>query len=275
MTYATILAHLAPGRQNTRLLNVVGRLADRFNAGIVGIAACQPMMVSYGEGFTSSDLVQADRDDIVKNLQDAENEFRATFQSRATPYEWRSTISAAPLADYVVAEARCADLIVVGLIAEDLFARSRAAQIGDLILQAGRPVLLVPEAVDALSVNRVVLAWKDTREARRAAADALPILAAASHVALVEIAAEADFSLARVRLGDVASWLTAHGVSAAAKVVRATGDDAGQLASVCKEEGADVLVAGAYGHSRMREWAFGGVTRDLLLTSGRCVLVSH
>jgi nucleotide-binding universal stress UspA family protein len=78
-----------------------------------------------------------------------------------------------------------------------------------------------------------------------------------------------------LRVGDVAAWLARHGVSALSQTVLAKGDNAEQMAAFAADAAADVLVAGAYGHSRLREWVLGGVTRDLLMQPERCVFVSH
>jgi nucleotide-binding universal stress UspA family protein len=91
----------------------------------------------------------------------------------------------------------------------------------------------------------------------------------------LEIATEDDRAEARVRLDDVVGWLRRHGIAADAIVARSTGNDTETLTAVAKEQGADVIVAGAYGHSRLREWVLGGVTRDLLLRANSCSLVSH
>ena len=92
---------------------------------------------------------------------------------------------------------------------------------------------------------------------------------------VVEIAAEDDLDAANARLADVAGWLKRHGIDATPVTAASPGDDAARLDAIVREQGADLLVAGAYGHSRVREWALGGVTRDLLLRAGRCALVSH
>ena len=120
-----------------------------------------------------------------------------------------------------------------------------------------------------------VVGWKDTRETRRAAFDALPLLKKAAHVAVVEIAAEEELAAAGTHLDDVVGWLKRHGVVVVSLAAPSTGDDATQLNAIAEEHGADVIVAGAYGHSRLREWVLGGVTRDLLLRADRCSLVSH
>jgi nucleotide-binding universal stress UspA family protein len=122
-------------------------------------------------------------------------------------------------------------------------------------MQVGPPVLIVPRAADKLKLERVVVAWKDTRETRRAAFDALPLLKKAAHVAVVEIVAEEEMAAARTHIEDVIAWLKRHGVVAVPVASLSTGDDATRLNTTAHEQGADVIVAGAYGHNRLREWA--------------------
>ena len=92
---------------------------------------------------------------------------------------------------------------------------------------------------------------------------------------MVEIAADVEMADARDHLEDVVMWLKRHGVGANSLTVPATGDDAAQLDAIARDKDAGLLVAGAYGHNRLREWVLGGVTRDLLLRPRRCSLVSH
>jgi nucleotide-binding universal stress UspA family protein len=173
-------------------------------------------------------------------------------------------------------------LIVTGVAHGDLFDASRSVNTGDLIMQAGRPVLTVPSAAatglaDAnhLPLDHVLVAWKDTREARRAVADALPLLLQASAVSVVEIADETDLDAAHRRVSDVVHWLKRHHIHAQGSAQQSVGNDATALHTIAQERRADLIVAGAYGHSRLREWVLGGVTRDLLLNANRCSLVSH
>ncbi|MEI9929470.1 MAG: universal stress protein [Rhizomicrobium sp.] len=170
--------------------------------------------------------------------------------------------------DYIAGEARCADLVVTS-------ATWRQGKISDLVMHLGRPALIVPAEADALNLNHVLVAWKDTREARRATLDALPLLKKAARVTLVEIAKEKDLSAGRTHLEDVANWLKSHGISAEQLVSSSTGNDAMRLKAVAQEQNADLIVAGAYGHSRRREFVLGGVTHDVLLCADRCSLVSH
>ena len=73
----------------------------------------------------------------------------------------------------------------------------------------------------------------------------------------------------------VVNWLKRDGITAEAVASLSTGDDAARLDGIASDQAADIIVAGAYGHSRLREWALGGVTKDLLLRAGRCSFVSH
>ena len=79
MSYATLLVHLSPGHAKTRLLNVARALAERFSASVIGVAACQPMMLDYGVGFTSEALVEADRETIEKTFRKRKKSFEALF----------------------------------------------------------------------------------------------------------------------------------------------------------------------------------------------------
>lgn len=272
----TLMVHLELGHANTSLLRAAGDLADQLNAGVMGIAACQPLRVIYGDGYISDEVIQQDREELDKEISDAETEFRAVMGKRGGSLEWRSTVTFGPLADYLADQARCADILITGVDRDgSIFDTSRHVDMGDLVMQVGRPVLIVPTEVDKVSFKRVLVAWKDTRESRRAVLDALPLLRMANHVVVCEIAAEEDMAAARHHVADVVDWLKRDGVTAEPLAVLAAGDDVVRLDAMAHDQAADVIVAGAYGHSRLREWALGGVTKDLLLRAGRCAFVSH
>jgi nucleotide-binding universal stress UspA family protein len=276
MTYATVMAHLELGRRNADLLDIAGDLADRFHAGVIGIAACQPMRIVQGDGYVPGEIIEQDREELETEIRAAEQEFHDALASRVTRLEWRSTVTFDPLADYLAREARSADLMITCVDrTASFFDRSRHTDIGHLVMQIGRPVLVVPDAGGKLLFNRVVVGWKDTGETRRAISDALPVLQVAARVTVVEVVADKDRAAADNRLDDVLAWLKAHGVVADQLTLASSDDDASDLDKITRDLAADLVVAGAYGHSRLREWALGGVTRDLLLRANRCSLVSH
>ena len=144
------------------------------------------------------------------------------------------------------------------------------------MLQTGRPLLVVPPSVKWLDLRSALVAWKDCPEARRAVADALPLLAKVKEVTVAGIA-EDDGSQEAVRrqTTDVVSWLSRHGIAARSQVPERSGNAIAQLDRIAADTGAGVVVAGAYGRSRFREWVLGGVTQHLVGQSSRCVLLSR
>ena len=276
MTYGTLMVHLELGQSNAGLLRVAGDFAEHFGAGVIGIATCQPLTMPCNEiCYVSGAAIEQDREEIDNEFAQAEAEFRSALLMRVEHLDWRSTVTFTGLANALAREARCADIVMTGVTPGPSSNASRHADVRDLIMQLGRPVVIVPAAMETLKPDRVIIAWKDTRETRRAACDALPLLKKAAQVVVVEIAPDEELAAADTRLKDVVSWLKRHGVNAASIASPSTGDDATRLSTIAGEQGADILVAGAYGHSRLREWVLGGVTRDLLLRTDGCCLVSH
>jgi nucleotide-binding universal stress UspA family protein len=220
-------------------------------------------------------MMAAEEEQIRADLKVAEQSFRnhPGFQGLTT--EWRSAVDL-PV-EVLARESRSADLVIVGRDLERLRAGPyRSADPGAVIMAAGRPVLVVPPSGDRLSARCVVVAWKDAREARRAVWDALPFLRAAESVHVVEITSEADLDRANRRVGDVVRHLERHEIKADGGV-RSQGQAAAadEIILVAEHHGADLIVAGGYGHARLREWVFGGVTRDLLRHCPKCCLLSH
>ncbi len=275
MSYATLLVHLEIGQSNARLLNVTGDLAERFKANVIGIAARQPVPIVYGEGYAFGALYDQYHQDTERLIQEAQQEFRHLLAPRIAQLGWRSTMVFESIADYLAQEARSTDLVITGGAKGHWGTPDIRVNMGDLLMRVGRPVLVVPDDVETLRLEYVVLAWKDTREARRAAVDALPLLKHAQQVEIIEIAAKDDLVAAEARLQDVANWLQHHGVTASTRVSPVNDEGDGQLVSLAIEQGADTIVAGAYGHSRPREWIFGGVTHDLMKRANCCLLLSH
>ena len=274
MTYSTILVNLEAGRSNKHVLEAANDVADRFQAAIIGSAACMPVQILYSDGYPYGDVMDEDMKAIAKELAHVEAEFRASV-GNARLHEWRSAVTNCSLADHLASQAGGADLILVAARSDGPANPARQIDVGDLVMQAGRPVLLVVPAPVPVRMDRVLVAWKNTIEARRATAGALPLLKRAKAVSLVEITNEDDLEAARCRLTEVAAWLARHGVTAEIHAIRRSDGDADGLATAADDMDADVVVAGAYGHSRIKEWALGGVTRTLLRRGVRPSLISH
>ena len=264
MSYATLMARLQLGRSNADLLNVAADLAERFRASIAGVAACEPAPSMYNVAQGSQELIDLDLATMRQDAQSAKVEFEEILGSRIPDIRFCSMMNVGPLAECVANEARSADLLITN---ED--------DAGALAMQCGRPVLVVPTGVKKLELNRIVVGWKDTRESRRAIMDALPFLRAGRTVAIVEITDSAQVVEARSHLDDVVAWLKRHQVQAKPMVAPSVGEDTDLFNAIVRDEGAGLVVAGAYGHSRLREWIFGGMTSNLLLQMERCSLISH
>jgi nucleotide-binding universal stress UspA family protein len=272
MSYATLLVYVGADHPSKQLVGVAAGVADKFSARLVGLSALAVMPPFATEGVVIVD--NATEFDIAKmkaRLETAGNKFRSAAGS-GREIEWRSAIEFPT--QTLISEARCADLIVVQKAKlEDIY---RTLDTGAAILGAGRPFLVVPAAAKSLAAEHVVVGWKETREARRAVQDALPFLRAAKRVIIMEICKSDETDAARHRVNDVVRYLTHHGIKAESRVeVHAHGSVGDQLIGFAEDEGSDLLVTGAYGHSRLNEWVFGGMTRDLLTSSPICCLMSH
>jgi nucleotide-binding universal stress UspA family protein len=275
MNYKTVMVGLALDRPNNACLRVAGDIAERFGARIIGAAASdlRPPMY-FAEGAVAQNLLDEEAAAVERRLSELEAEFRAAVEKRATVVEWRSA-RALPV-PHMLQQARAADILVVGARPEVLVDPCAAPDPSDLLMQLGRPLVVVPQAAEWLDLRSVLIAWKDVREARRAAFDALPILAAATEVTVAEIPEQdgrrAD---ALAHVADVAAWLQGHGIAAHTVVPEQAGGATAQIENIAAHIGAGVVIAGAYGHSRLREWVLGGVTRHLTTESRRCAFLSR
>lgn len=272
VTYATLMVHLDGAGSNAAVLDVTATLARQHDARVIGIAACMPVQLGACDGYMDAALAVAERDIVTDELARAKVAFHAHAGLRSHALEWRSIPTLENIAHVVAEHARCADLVVTG-VGPAGGDPSTHADTADLILRAGRPVLVVPDADVTADFRNVVVAWTDTRECRRAIMDALPMLHGAERVTLVE--AGRDPAAARDGLEDIAGWLDRHGIGTDRVVSRICGSVTETLAGIATDLAADLVVAGAYGHGRIREWVFGGVTRDWLLHQRRCTLLSH
>ena len=275
MTYATVMVSLALDESNEARLEAAGQIAERFDSGIVGIAAAQfSPPVYFTSGEQAQNLIDQGGALIEKRMSELEVQFREATKNRAKYVEWRCAIDFP--ARYILQEARCADIIVSGGQSNALSDPFALASPKDLVMQAGRPLFIAPDNVSWLDLRSVLMAWKDTPEARRAIAYSLPMLRKAKEVTVAEIVEAGDSRPAAVsRVRDVVAWLSRHGVSASEVVPENGGDVIAQLDAIAANVGAGVVVAGAYGHSRFRELILGGMTQHLMTQSSRCVLLSH
>ncbi len=272
-SYATILVHAEPGLTSTRRVEFAARFARSLDARLIGLGAetfDASLLSGPFEGFSAGEWAGLVQEQIDKNLDAAETAFRR--DAAGADFEWRV------IRDYphraLVSTAHAADLIVVS-------PRSRrsalqSADPGDVAMAAGRPLLVVPDSGAHLAGKSVLVAWKNTRECRRAITDAMPFLLRAEEVVVAAVVNPDKAEAAAFELDDVVANLKRHGVNARPSVTASVHEAVEyELERIAGLNGADLIVAGAYGHSRLREWAFGGVTDSFLTRPGGFVLLSH
>lgn len=261
--------HLGAGAEAT--IRFAAQLARCLSCRLIGTGADQLELPYYGDsaGMVDAVLVENARAVLDEDLAKAQALFRKAADG--VVLDWRCAVE--PHSDFVLTQSRAADLIVLARqgSGDPPLGRMGVAP-GDVVLELGRPILLVPPDVERLLARSVVIAWKDTRESRRAVQDALPFLVRADIVSVLSVGADPADDGAQ----DVCGYLAQYGI--AARVVNRPKSGttvAAEIAELVRLQNADLVVAGAYGHSRLREWIFGGVTRDLIETTPVCCLMSH
>jgi nucleotide-binding universal stress UspA family protein len=215
-------------------------------------------------------LIEAERVDIV------EAHFREERARRSLDGEWHMLDHTA-LAD-LVGLAQAADLAILGQYSGNEEHGASALRPDDLMIDTGRPVLVIPYAgIFECVGRRVLVAWDGTREANRALHDALSLILGAEAVTVMHVGAQqADLDRDRPQLERIVNHLQRHGIPAQAQESPQGGIAiCDVLLSRAADLGADMIVAGAYHHSHMRESLFGGVSRDLLNHMTVPVLMSH
>ena len=275
MTYNTLIVQLDLDTPAAPLLNFSLGLARQFKADLIAFAAAEPHVFVPGDegGIIAAEMLKRQTEEIGERLSAMKKEFLdiAGEQEHAS---WRGVVGNPT--DRLAIDARAADLIIVGTPNPQSEGDvHRTVDPGSLVLAAGRPVLVAESNLSAVQSEKAIVAWKDTREARRAVTDAMPFLNRAKEVVVVTIE-NGDQKHARDSAADVVRFLKRHGAKARADVIGVgTTNVEEAISQIARESGADLVVSGAYGHSRLREWAFGGMTRSLLADGSIHRLISN
>ncbi len=262
MEIRSILVNVDLDAANSTSLRYAIDLAQSLDAQLIGVAADQPALL-YGAGdggAAAAEYYAMETAQVETQLKRAEEAFRGIVPS-GLKHQWQAFVTT-PVAA-IVEVARVADLIVATPTTTTTSRQTVAVDLGEIVLRAGRPVLDVATYQSKVKLDKVMIAWKDSREARRAVADALPLLRRADQVTALTIS-EDDYTAERNSMDDLIKWLGSHGVTAQGDVVSNPERSADIIETTAIAQGVDLVVSGGYGHSRMREWLFGGVTRNLL-----------
>jgi nucleotide-binding universal stress UspA family protein len=271
-----IITNLTPGGTHDAACNYAVSLADMFRAHLSGIAfAYDPVIAPSAMAGISVELIDAQREESENSADDALARFEATALRVGISFErHRISDSSGGAAAAFGRMARVFDLAVVGQ-----YDASRAGY-EDLVVQAalfdsGRPVIVVPFIHEGpLKLERAVLCWDGGRTAARAMADAMPLLERADTVDVLSVSSRAG-SDQEIPGVDVGEHLARHGLKVEVQRIVSEIDIAASILSYAADTSADLLVMGAYGHSRLREFILGGVTRGILQSMTVPVLMSH
>ncbi|MGG5809674.1 universal stress protein [Falsiroseomonas sp. CW058] len=281
MRMKDILVHLDGSPLAARRLDVAVALAGAQGAHLAALHAVEallpPGLTADAGGAALGTLLERLREEADALAQRQRAAFEARVARDGIAAEWRQADFAA--AETVALHARYADLTVLGQPEPGSGAEGAAtAMLEAVLFGSGRPVLMVPYAGDHAGLGRrVMVAWNASKEAARAVADALPLLRAAAEVTVLAVNPRRGIGgHGDVPAADITLHLARHGVRATAEhVVAEDIREADALLNAVSDRGADLLVMGAYGHSRIREFMLGGVTRSILQRMTVPVLLAH
>jgi nucleotide-binding universal stress UspA family protein len=273
--YKDIMVHLDGTPEDENRLAHTEALAGVFSAHLTGVYTNRlPDIAVYSSPVSMMAYVElenqlrADGEIVRKRLAQRFQQLGVSNELRkieAMPTEMRRAVAT---------EARWADLFVTSCPRG--VAGKWSSVVEEALFAGGHGVLLIPEGVKLReAIRTIVIGWVDAPEAARAVAEALPLLrlATSTHVVCVD---ESAPSVAAIELSDIAAHLVRHGVTTnVSSISDAPYDAAAAILAEASRVSADLIVTGAYGHSRLREWIFGGATHDLIAQSEIPLLMAH
>ncbi len=273
MSLADILVHVDSSDKCSHRMDAAHQLVERFNVHVTGIHAYQ--LYSYPTHYEVAvppfviEQAEAQAREESRSAREIFDRFSHAWESK---FSWISDEGdpASVISDY----AGCHDLVIVSQFdpeQRETYSRELPDRIA---FESGRPVMVIPySGVGEKIGEHALIAWNGSREATRAIHDALPFLEKASRVEIVSINASKDLDLPSA---DIATHLSRHGIDVETRKIEAKGHDVGgALTNLAEESDADLIVMGAYGHSRFRELILGGVTRHVLESMPVPVLMTH
>lgn len=280
MDIKDIVVHADSSERTAERIQLATKLAAAKDAHVTGVFAIPdpytPALMAGG--YVPTDIFDQFRQEAIDDSEKAKELFLKITDAGGVRSEWR--VEQGTASSVVARHARYSDLSVVGKGDYDDPGKYPHPELpADLMMTSGRPVLVIPNAGHFESLGaRVLVCWNASREATRAVNDAMPFLQSAEKVTVLAVnphkASGGDHG--DTPSADISLHLARHGVNAeAASTVAAGIDVADTILARASDLGVDMIVSGAYGHSRTREWVFGGVTESLLRHTTVPTLLSH
>jgi len=275
--FKDIIVNLGAGKSGKIVGDYAISVAGRLEAHITGIAiAFVPDIQAAGTAFIPIEKIEALQRDNEAAAHTVVDWFAAATARAGVSAEkriLRANMSNA--ADQFGRIARRFDLAIVGQVEPD--GSPIQAMISESILfESGRPMLIVPYVqTTPLKLDRIMVCWDGSRPAARAIADAMPLLKRAGNIEVVSVTSEHG-KRDEIEGADIGHHLARHGLKVdVTRITRGELDVEDVLLSHAADSDADLMVMGGYGHSRLREFVLGGVTRSMLRTMTVPTLMSH
>ncbi len=279
MAYKTILLSLNDVPRVEAMIDAGAKIAAAHGAHVIGCYVIPAVTIYPEVGYAAPPAVyEAHQQYFKSNLAAVKQRFETRMRQDGLMHEWREMHSPySEIAPSLIELASSADLVVVSQIKEDSEAELETGLTERVVMESGRPVLIIPQAGTYRMPKSVVVGYNDTREASRAAFDGLPLFQGADDVRVVWVNPyQHRQSAGELPGAEMATVLARHGVKAMAEGLEANGNNAGEaLLQLANDKGSDLLVMGAYAHSRLREYIFGGATQHVLEHANIPVLMSH
>ncbi len=280
MAIKTIAVSMVDLDRQEEIMRGAFLLAEQHNAHVMGVYAVPGFdMIAIPAAQVAVAAQTGYKRYFEDNAASAREKFEEAARKHGVRSEWREATSDTPLlADAVLKHAPFADLIVTGQVNSSTSEYIETDFAERLLLESGRPVLVIPNIGTYSKIGtKVLVGWNATKEAMRATFDALPLLERAKQVELLWANARDEAEFAGDLPGaEMAAALARHDVNVVTRSISSSDMKASDaLLNEAADTGADLLVIGAYGHSRLREFVFGGVTRSLLASMTLPVLMSH
>ena len=279
MTFANILVHLDGSDHAQVRIAIASELSKRFDAHLIGLAASGSLQIP---GDAQVPFAGAFMGSVTDSMRDNANAAAAAFRTFSDRQQLRpaeSRVELAAVETALLEHGRYSDLVVVGQPTRDTsdFRALNMSGLVYLLMGVARPVLVVPYAGQSKPPGaRVLVAWNDSPQSMRAVTDALPLLKKAEQVDLLMLNPRKSRWIDTEEPGaEIALYLARHSVKVSVHAESVDIDAGNAILSRAADLDSDLIVAGAYGHSYLREMILGGVTQRLLDTMTVPVLLSH
>ncbi len=277
MTLKHILLHVDDSQACPIRIDAAVELARSQGAHLTGLYVSPQVTIPiYAEAQIGPEILQAQRDAAQTRTEIAETVFREKTDGSGLNVEWRN--QEGELSRTLNLHARYTDLVITGQVDKQDPTCPDTRLPEKVVLESGRPILVIPYIGASRPIGRrILVAWNGTREAVRALNDALPLMAQAETVEVVAVnPVSGEEGHGEIPCADICLHLARHGVSAEAHALRAEDVKVGDaLLSWAADRSTDLIVMGAYGHSRFREMVLSGVSRHIFRHMTVPVLMSH